>query len=53
MSTTVCTGHAGPAGASRPLLRGWLHAAMVPPALVSAWALWQTTPPVGASRLPV
>ncbi|MGH8929180.1 MAG: PAQR family membrane homeostasis protein TrhA [Egibacteraceae bacterium] len=50
MTTTAHTGHAV---VSRPRLRGWLHAAMVPLALASAWTLWRTAPSEGASRLPV
>lgn len=50
MTTTTGTGHGG---VSRPRLRGWLHAAMVPLALASAWALWRTAPSGVASRLTV
>lgn len=32
-----------PVPAARPILRGWIHAAAVPLALVAAWWLWRAT----------
>lgn len=37
----------------RPVLRGWLHAAMIPFALVGAWLLWESVTGHWSLRLPV
>jgi hemolysin III len=37
----------------KPLLRGWIHAAMAPTALFGAWLLWQSVTGSTAARLAV
>lgn len=44
---------AGAPASSKPLLRGWLHAAAAPIALVGAVVLWRTATLVGVPPLPV
>lgn len=49
----LSAGAASGAAVTRPKLRGWLHAAMVPAAVVAGVVLWRAAPPALPSRASV
>jgi hemolysin III len=53
MDTHAAAGTVASAPRPRPKLRGWIHAAMVPAAVIAGVLLWQASAPAMPSRLSV